>query len=122
MSSIKTNKIDAGFSKLPLHKMENQNVPDAREYGPGKMALKKADGSIEVNREDRLPSNLSEAVDKLQKPSSILGRTGGAYIPPARLAMMQKEITDKASDAYQRVSWEALKKSINGLINKVVIN
>ena len=74
---------------------------------------------------------------------------GGAYIPPARLRMMQQQITDKSrwaggwgsikicpssrqyvtcvltaptpdcSEAYQRLSWEALKKSIHGLINKV---
>ncbi|KAF9358213.1 pre-mRNA-splicing factor cwc22 [Mortierella sp. AD094] len=46
-------------------------------------------------------------------------RTGGAYIPPARLRMMQEQITDKSSKEYQRIAWEALKKSINGLINKV---
>jgi len=32
---------------------------------------------------------------------------------------MQQNITDKASEAFQRLAWEALKKSINGLINKV---
>ena len=45
--------------------------------------------------------------------------SGGAYIPPARLRMMQEQIKDKASKEFQRLSWEALKKSINGLINKV---
>ncbi|XP_066136866.1 pre-mRNA-splicing factor CWC22 homolog [Saccopteryx bilineata] len=52
----------------------------------------------------------------------LLTRTGGAYIPPAKLRMMQEQITDKNSLAYQRMSWEALKKSINGLINKVNIS
>jgi pre-mRNA-splicing factor CWC22 len=33
--------------------------------------------------------------------------------------MMQQQITDKSSEAYQRMNWEALKKSIHGLINKV---
>jgi pre-mRNA-splicing factor CWC22 len=33
--------------------------------------------------------------------------------------MMQQNITDKNSEAFQRLAWEALKKSINGLINKV---
>ena len=47
---------------------------------------------------------------------------GGAYIPPARLRMMQDQITDKAGAQYQRLSWEALKKSINGLINKVNVS
>ncbi|CAG8491649.1 3685_t:CDS:2 [Paraglomus brasilianum] len=46
-------------------------------------------------------------------------RAGGVYIPPARLRMMQQQITDKNSAEYQRITWEALKKSINGLINKV---
>ncbi|XP_045761053.1 pre-mRNA-splicing factor CWC22 homolog isoform X2 [Maniola jurtina] len=46
-------------------------------------------------------------------------RTGGAYIPPARLRMMQAQITDKSSPAYQRLAWEALKKSIHGHINKI---
>ena len=46
-------------------------------------------------------------------------RTGGAYIPPAKLRLMQESITDKSSVAFQRLAWEALKKSINGLINKV---
>ncbi|KNE57414.1 hypothetical protein AMAG_03133 [Allomyces macrogynus ATCC 38327] len=46
-------------------------------------------------------------------------RTGGAYIPPAKLRAMQAQISDKSSEEYQRMSWEALKKSINGLINKI---
>ena len=49
----------------------------------------------------------------------IRTKTGGAYIPPAKLRLMQQSITDKNSEAYQRLAWEALKKNINGLINKV---
>lgn len=49
----------------------------------------------------------------------LTSRTGGAYIPPARLKMMQANIKDKGSMEFQRIAWEALKKSINGLINKV---
>jgi pre-mRNA-splicing factor CWC22 len=45
-------------------------------------------------------------------------RAGGAYIPPARLRAMQAAITDKATPEYQRMAWEALKKSIQGMINK----
>ncbi|CAL9689876.1 unnamed protein product [Knipowitschia caucasica] len=52
----------------------------------------------------------------------LLTRTGGAYIPPAKLRLMQQQISDKSSLAYQRMSWEALKKSINGLINKVNVS
>ncbi|PIK40256.1 putative pre-mRNA-splicing factor CWC22-like [Apostichopus japonicus] len=34
---------------------------------------------------------------------------------------MQDQITDKTSVAYQRIAWEALKKSINGIVNKANI-
>lgn len=56
---------------------------------------------------------------KVDPNNPLLTKTGGAYIPPARLKMMQESIEDKSSEAYQRLSWEALKKSINGLVNKV---
>ncbi|XP_077393255.1 pre-mRNA-splicing factor CWC22 homolog [Festucalex cinctus] len=59
---------------------------------------------------------------KKEELDPILTRTGGAYIPPAKLRLMQQQITDKSSLAYQRMSWEALKKSINGLINKVNVS
>lgn len=53
--------------------------------------------------------------------AKLLGsRSGGAYIPPARLRAMQAEASkDKNSAEFQRLSWDALRKSINGLINKV---
>ena len=53
---------------------------------------------------------------------TLTSKTGGAYIPPAKLRMMQEKISDKSSVAYQRMAWEALKKSINGLINKVNVS
>ena len=55
--------------------------------------------------------------------AKLLGsRSGGAYIPPARLRAMQAEAAkDKKSAEYQRLSWDALRKSINGLINKVCL-
>ncbi|CAI9103407.1 OLC1v1001876C1 [Oldenlandia corymbosa var. corymbosa] len=54
----------------------------------------------------------------VQKPEN-LGRSGGVYIPPFKLARMMKEVEDKASLEYQRMTWDALRKSINGLVNKV---
>ncbi|CAH8431290.1 pre-mRNA-splicing factor cwc22 [Schistosoma haematobium] len=56
------------------------------------------------------------------KFANIFGKTGGAYIPPGRLRQMQAQITDKSSEAYQRIAWEALKKSIHGFINKVNVS
>ncbi|KAM5153114.1 pre-mRNA-splicing factor CWC22 homolog [Mantella aurantiaca] len=78
-------------------------------------------GNGEQRSED---AGLAEPPVKKKKEDldPILTRTGGAYIPPAKLRMMQEQITDKSSLAYQRMSWEALKKSINGLINKVNVS
>ncbi|KAI1074351.1 MIF4G-domain-containing protein [Whalleya microplaca] len=49
-------------------------------------------------------------------------RSGGTYIPPARLRALQAQITDKSTKEYQRMAWEALKKSVNGLVNKVNVS
>lgn len=60
----------------------------------------------------------------IQKPvvDPLTLKTGGAYIPPAKLKMMQAQITDKSTVQFQRLAWEALKKSINGLVNKVNVS
>ncbi|KAL4656690.1 pre-mRNA-splicing factor CWC22-like [Arapaima gigas] len=78
--------------------------------------------SLSPTQQDGPPVEEPVVKKKKEELDPILTRTGGAYIPPARLRMMQAQITDKASLAYQRMSWEALKKSINGLINKVNVS
>lgn len=70
---------------------------------------------------DRNDKDVKE-IKKTKEIDPVLTKTGGAYIPPAKLRMMQAEITDKTSLAYQRLSWEALKKSLHGLINKINIS
>jgi pre-mRNA-splicing factor CWC22 len=47
------------------------------------------------------------------------GRSGGVYIPPYKLAQMMQGVDDRSGAEYQRMSWEALKKAINGHVNKV---
>lgn len=59
------------------------------------------------------------SVPEISKFSTKNSRTGGAYVPPQRAARMQQDLPDERSEAYQRLSWEALRKSINGLINKI---
>ena len=63
-----------------------------------------------------------QAAAKAEYEKLLTMRSGGTYIPPARLRALQSQITDKASKEYQRMAWEALKKSINGLINKVNVS
>jgi len=53
--------------------------------------------------------------------AALTGRTGGVYVPPHKLARLRQKLTDKTSETYQRMSWETLRKGINGLINKVNI-
>lgn len=49
-------------------------------------------------------------------------RSGGVYMPPARLRALQAAASeDKSSAEYQRLSWDALRKSITGIVNRVNI-
>lgn len=84
--------------------------PSSRDQRPtDSPAAEKPDPSVITRRQQR-------TVDLLTS------KTGGAYIPPAKLRLLQAEITDKSSAAYQRIAWEALKKSIHGYINKVNVD
>lgn len=65
----------------------------------------------------QMPSELEKA-QKPKKDTDLLHtRTGGAYIPPAKLKMMQEQISDKNSEVYQRLNWERLKKRIHGQVS-----
>ncbi|OAL06157.1 MIF4G-domain-containing protein [Phaeosphaeriaceae sp. SRC1lsM3a] len=83
---------------------ENGRKPTADDLPEDDSRLKLFQSAFSANR--KLPVDDSKT------------RAGGAYIPPARLREMQKQITDKKSAEFQRMAWEALKKSIQGLINK----
>ncbi|CAO1619611.1 unnamed protein product [Sympodiomycopsis kandeliae] len=69
------------------------------------------------------PERTQESGDKLRTELAKLSttRAGGAYIPPARLRalMAEAQAADPESKEFQRMSWDALKKSITGLVNKV---
>lgn len=112
------------------------NMSDDRreqfDYNRGHSGNRSKRQSMERSEEDHLGSKRSRKNDDSEHKvpdketrlrqsgdDNILTRTGGAYIPPARLKLMQAQIKDKSSDKYQRIAWEALKKSIHGLVNKV---
>ena len=59
------------------------------------------------------------AADKPAAAEKPAGKAGGVYIPPFKLAQMLREAKDETSVQYQRLRWDALRKSLNGLINKV---
>ena len=110
---------------------KKQNMLDKRKSSPPPDARKKPkvlDYDKERAMERMKQLEQSEVVLKPSKDPQVeqeilalTTRTGGAYIPPARLRAMQSQLTNKSSEAYQRMSWESLKKSINGLINKVCL-
>ena len=52
----------------------------------------------------------------------VSAAAGGVYVPPFKLARLQQKTEDTKSTAYQRQMWEALRKSINGLVNKVNVS
>lgn len=76
----------------------------------------------EETRRKPLTAEEKQAAAKAEYEKLLTMRSGGTYIPPARLRALQSQITDKTSKEYQRMAWEALKKSINGLINKVNVS
>ncbi|KAF1947340.1 MIF4G-domain-containing protein [Clathrospora elynae] len=134
-------------SPEPEPELEAQEVPRKRERsphdGPSAGPSKRSRREDEVDEDDRANGGIGRrpppkpTTDDLPADDSRLKlfqnafsanrklpiddsktRAGGAYIPPARLREMQKSITDKKSAEFQRMAWEALKKSIQGLINK----
>ena len=76
----------------------------------------------EESRSKPLTEEEKQAAAKAEYEKLLTMRSGGTYIPPARLRALQAQITDKTSKEYQRMAWEALKKSVNGLINKVNVS
>lgn len=64
-------------------------------------------------------NNIKSSEEKEKSSAMAVTRTSGPYIPPAKLRMMQDQISDKNSEAYQRLNWERLKKKINGQVNRV---
>lgn len=92
----------------------------SRYYGSGDRDKKE---KPRVEKTEPLSENKEKTETKPDAPKTstniLSSKTGGAYIPPAKLKLMQQSISDKSSVEYQRISWEALKKSIHGNVNKV---
>lgn len=94
------------------HHDRNGDSASGRDHGRGR----ESGVAKERTEEDK------QAAAKAEYEKLLNMRSGGTYIPPARLRALQSQITDKTSKEYQRMAWEALKKSINGLINKVNVS
>ena len=64
-----------------------------------------------------LPAPTGQAVAAPKGP----GKAGGVYMPPFKLAqlMAAEAAKDRTGAQFQRLTWDALRKSINALVNKV---
>ncbi|XP_018333282.1 pre-mRNA-splicing factor CWC22 homolog [Agrilus planipennis] len=112
-NSFKENN-DQYWNKYPK---KDDAIVGSRYYDGGQ---DKEENKSRTEAHARKEVDKQEITARQRKTVDLLtSKTGGAYIPPAKLRMMQAEITDKSSAAYQRIAWEALKKSIHGYINKV---
>ena len=100
------------------HDEESQSTKDARQLEAGV-------ATIELSKSDlnkKATETLKETAQRVEFAKLLNTRSGGMYIPPARLRAMQEAASlDKSSPEYQRLSWDALRKSITGIVNRVNI-
>jgi pre-mRNA-splicing factor CWC22 len=120
-SSSSSDSEKAAPQKEPKKETAQGSEDAAKERGDAASRAKDA-GESERRRREEAPE-VDDDIEAYKKRKiadlEALGRSGGVYIPPFKLARMQEEIEDKTSKEYQRQTWEALRKSINGLVNKV---
>ncbi|VDN52234.1 unnamed protein product [Dracunculus medinensis] len=109
-----TPKSYSELRKKRKSRNKNDHRPSHRRSSSDQKKEKNAEkidsSRTEITTDQR--KSAKEPVDLLKT------RTGGAYIPPAKLKMMQEQITDQNSEQYQRINWERLKKKIHGTVNK----
>ena len=111
----------SGSSPKERPSPETRRSPSHDQNENGSSSRQPAPRSREVVAPARTEQD-KQAAAKAEYEKLLNMRSGGTYIPPARLRALQSQITDKSSKEYQRMAWEALKKSINGLINKVNVS
>ncbi|KJZ71779.1 hypothetical protein HIM_08799 [Hirsutella minnesotensis 3608] len=97
---------------VDMPRRDRKRPRDGDSYRPARPERERTPPPVRTEEE-------KQAAAKAEYEKLLTMRSGGTYIPPARLRALQAQITDKTSKEYQRMAWEALKKSINGLINKV---
>jgi pre-mRNA-splicing factor CWC22 len=78
--------------------------------------------AMELERASKPKEQSGEAEKQAEFAKLIGSRSGGVYMPPARLrALKEAAASDKSSPEYQRLSWDALRKSLTGIVNRVNI-
>ncbi|KAK9478103.1 pre-mRNA-splicing factor CWC22 [Lipomyces japonicus] len=83
-------------------------------------ALERKRQAEERNQEKNKEEEVKEPVDPKAEYERLMElRSGGTYVPPARLRALQALFTEKDTKEFQRFAWEDLKKGLNGAVNKV---
>ncbi|KAG6332693.1 hypothetical protein ID866_6394, partial [Astraeus odoratus] len=114
-------------SPLPRVRLDLPKVQDVdpvrRAQRERELAARMAAVELEKASKPKEQDSVQEQAEKLAEFQKLVGnsRSGGVYIPPARLRAMQAAAAanDKSSQEYQRLSWDALRKSITGIVNRV---
>ena len=85
----------------------------------------------EINKENNLPENilntpniLPSDIEETSLPKNPL-KIGEKYVPPYKMNKIIEQIRNKndtKSEEYQKIMWDLLSKSINGIINKVNVS
>ncbi|KAJ3573317.1 hypothetical protein NP233_g2517 [Leucocoprinus birnbaumii] len=97
----------------PIRKAERERQLTAHMAA---MELQKMEESEKAKKD----KEKDDAQAEFAKLTSL--RSSGVYVPPARLRAMQEAAAkDKSSPEYQRITWDALRKSITGIVNRVNI-
>jgi pre-mRNA-splicing factor CWC22 len=98
----------------PARKAERERQLAARMAA---VELEKAEGKKGEAKEKEKEKGFDAMAEFAKLTSS---RSGGVYMPPARLRALQAAASqDRTSAEYQRLSWDALRKSITGIVNRV---
>jgi pre-mRNA-splicing factor CWC22 len=97
--------------------------PTRRVERERQLAARLAANEIEkMEKEKTQPENKDKFDAKAEFAKLVGTRSGGVYMPPARLRALQAAAAqDKTSPEYQRLAWDALRKSITGIVNRVNI-
>ncbi|KAF9239683.1 armadillo-type protein [Melanogaster broomeanus] len=107
---------------LDLPKL-NDPDPVRRAQRERELAARMAAVELEKASKPKEQDGARDLAERQAEFAKLLGsRSGGVYVPPARLRALQAAAgNDKSTPEYQRMSWDALRKSITGIVNRVNI-
>lgn len=110
-------------SSLPAHRRRRSVSPSnirVEDVDPVRRQERERQLAVRLAEDDRAGTKKAEFDAQAEFAKLLNTKSGGAYIPPARLRALQAEAAkDKNSAEYQRLSWDALRKSLTGIVNRV---